>query len=180
MKQTPPRGVTGLVSAAFGVWYQLHQLLREGVKFFAVGSAGFVVDLVVFNLLMYGGGVGPLHGQPLVAKTLAVVVATGVTFAGNRGWTFRHRARTGLTREYTLFFAFNAVGLGIALACLAFSRYVLDLSGPLADNISANVVGLVLGSLFRFWSYRTWVFPAPPPVVVTSPRPVVAVVSDTR
>lgn len=169
MKQPPPRGVTGLVNVAFGVWYQLHHLLREGVKFFTVGSVGFIVDLAMFNLLMFAGGQGPLHGQPLLAKTLAVVVATGFTYTGNRIWTFRHRARTGVTREYALFFALNGVGLGIALACLAFSRYVLQLSGPLADNISANVVGLILGSLFRFWSYRTWVFPAPAqPVVVAT------------
>jgi putative flippase GtrA len=54
--------------------------------------------------------------------------------------------------------------LGIALACLATSRYVLGFSGPLADNVAANVVGLLLGTLFRFWSYRKWVFPATPPV----------------
>jgi hypothetical protein len=32
----------------------------------------------------------------------------------------------------------------------------------LADNISANVVGLALGTAFRFWSYRKFVFPAIP------------------
>jgi putative flippase GtrA len=60
-----------------------------------------------------------------------------------------------------LFFLLNGVGLGIALACLGFSRYVLGLSGPLADNLAANVIGLALGTLFRFWSYRRWVFPDP-------------------
>ena len=35
---------------------------------------------------------------------------------------------------------------------------MLDFTSPLADNISANVVGLFLGMLFRFWSYRTFVF----------------------
>ena len=38
------------------------------------------------------------------------------------------------------------------------SHYVLDLRSPLADNISANGVGLVLGTLFRFWAYRRFVF----------------------
>ena len=32
----------------------------------------------------------------------------------------------------------------------------------MSDNVSANVVGVGLGTLFRFWSYRTLVF-APPP-----------------
>lgn len=149
------------MGAALRVWYRLHQLIREGLKFATVGGAGFLVDLTVFNALLFSGGKGPLHDQPLWAKTIAVVAATGITYTGNRLWTFRHRARTGVAREYGLFFLLNGVGLGIALACLGFSRYVLHLSGPLADNISANVVGLLLGTLFRFWSYRTWVFPAP-------------------
>ena len=42
------------------------------------------------------------------------------------------------------------------------SHYLLGLDSALADNISANVVGLVLGTLFRFWSYRKWVFPEVP------------------
>ena len=54
----------------------------------------------------------------------------------------------------------NGVGLLIALACLAISHYVLDLTSPLADNVAANVIGLGLGAAFRFWSYRRWVFPA--------------------
>lgn len=142
------------------LWYRLHELVREGVKFLLVGGGGYVVDVTVFNLLLFTGGRGPLYDQPLVAKTLAVVTATLVTYAGNRHWTFRHRGRSGFTREYALFFALNGVGLAIALACLAVSRYVLDLAGPVADNVAANVVGLALGTAFRFWSYRRWVFPA--------------------
>ena len=150
-------------------WYRLHVLVREGAKFLTVGSVGYVVDISIFNILLYAGGEGPLYDRPLVGKSVSVVVATLVTYAGNRFWTFRHRGRTGYAREYALFFALNAVGLAIALACLAFSRYVLDLSGPIADNIAANVVGLALATTFRFWSYRRWVFPA-----------VVAVVDDER
>ena len=63
-------------------------------------------------------------------------------------------------REYVLFFVFNGVAMLISLACLWFSHYLLGLDSPLADNISANVVGLILGTLFRFVAYRTWVFPA--------------------
>jgi putative flippase GtrA len=156
----PP--VRRFVRGAFTLWYQLHLLIRESVKFATVGSLGFVVDITVFNALLYGGG--PLTDKPLTAKTVSVVVATLVTYVGNRHWTFRHRARTGVAREYPLFFLLNGIGLGIALVCLATSRYVLGFSGPLADNISANVIGLLLGTLFRFWSYRKWVFP-PPPIV---------------
>ncbi len=134
---------------------------REGMKFLAVGGVGYVVDVTVFNLLRFAGGEGVLYDKPLTAKACSVVVATIVTYLGNREWTFRHRGRSGYVREYALFFLLNAVGMGISLATLALSHYVLGLTSPLADNISANVVGLALGTVFRFWAYRRWVFTEP-------------------
>lgn len=52
----------------------------------------------------------------------------------------------------------NGIAIAIGALCLAFSHYVLGLVSPLADNLSGNVIGLGLGTLFRFWSYRKFVF----------------------
>jgi putative flippase GtrA len=148
------------VKLLLSLYYQLDHLIRELMKFGVVGACAYVIDVGLFNLLMYGGEQGLLHDKPLTAKTISVVLAVTFAYFGNRHWTFRHRDRSGLGREYSLFFLLNAVGLLIALSCLWFSHYVLGLTGPVADNISANVVGLALGTTFRFWSYRKWVFPA--------------------
>lgn len=130
-------------------------LLQELTRFGLVGGFAFLVDLGLFNLLLH------LTDKPLTSKTVSVVVATTVSYAGNRHWTWRTRSRSGLRREYTLFLLLNAIGLLIALTCLAISHYVLGFTSPLADNISANVVGLVLGTTFRFWAYRRFVFLLP-------------------
>ncbi len=140
----------------------LSLLAREIAKFGVVGMSAFVIDVGLFNLLMFAGGEGPLNDKPLTAKVISVVAATTFAYFGNRFWTFRHRGRTHMGREYILFFALNGVAMLIALSCLWFSHYALGLDSALADNISANIVGLVLGTLFRFWSYRKWVFPALP------------------
>ena len=140
----------------------LGDLYREIAKFGIVGLSALVVDIGLFNILRFAGGEGPLYDKPLTAKVISVAVATIVAYAGNRFWTFRHRGRSHMAKELPLFFAFNGVAMLIAVGCLWFSHYVLLLDTPLADNISANVIGLGLGTLFRFWSYRTWVFPAMP------------------
>lgn len=135
-------------------------LIREAAKFGVVGVFALVIDVGLFNLLMYVDPVAVFAGKPLTAKVVAVAVAMTFAYFANRFWTFRDRGRTSMAREYILFVVLNLAGMGIALACLWFSHYALGLTSALADNISANVVGLILGTLFRFWSYRKWVFPA--------------------
>lgn len=145
------------------------RLLRELAAFGVVGLVALVVDLAAFNLARQVFDLGPL-----TAKTTSVVLATTVAFAGNRQWTFRDRSRGGVLRQYALFGVLNGVGLLIALACLGISYYLLGLRGPLAENVAANGVGLVLGTAFRFWSYRRWVFGAQSSAPETSPVPAAA------
>jgi putative flippase GtrA len=137
----------------------LDVVAREVVKFGAVGALAFVVDVGVFNLLRFGlGDGGVLETKPLSAKVVSAATATLVAWLGNRLWTFRHRRRASAGHELALFVAFNVAGMAIALSCLGVSHYLLDLTSPRDDNVSANGVGLVLGTLFRFWAYRTFVF----------------------
>jgi putative flippase GtrA len=151
---SPPGLVTRLREA-------INVVYREMAKFGAVGALAYVVDMYVYNVLRTG--VWPFHEaplahKPLLSKVVSVAVATVVAWLGNRYWTFRHRRRATMRSEFVLFVVMNIGGLIIALGCLWFSHYVLGLTSPLADNISGNVVGLVLGTLFRFWAYRQFVF----------------------
>jgi putative flippase GtrA len=145
---------------------KLRALLHELSKFGTVGAVAFAIDLTIFNVLLAVGV------ETLVAKTVSTVIATTVAFAGNRFWTWRDRAHAHMARQYTMFFVLNAIGLGIGLACLAISHYGLGqiwpvLQSKLADNISGQLVGTAVGTLFRFWSYRRFVFRATPDAAPT-------------
>jgi putative flippase GtrA len=144
------RGLRGLI-------IRFEHLLRELGKFGIVGGTSYVVDTVVFKILLSA------EMNPLLAKTLATAISGTLAFIGNRYWTWRDRPRSGLRREYTLYFFFNVVGLVIGLVCLGVSHYLLgrfwrSFATQTADLISANFFGVALGTLFRFWSYRTIVF----------------------
>jgi putative flippase GtrA len=135
------------------------RMRKELGKFGVIGLVAYIIDLTIFNVLRFAGGEGPLYDKPLTAKVISVLAATTFAYFGNRHWTFKDRSRSSFRRQYTLYFVFNAVGMIISLSCLWVSHYLLGFESALADNISANVIGLVLGTVFRFWGYHNWVFP---------------------
>ena len=137
----------------------------ELVRFGSVGGLAYVVDAGLFNLLRFGPG-ELLGHKPLTAKVVSVAVATVVAWLGNRYWTFSTRRTANRTREFIGFALANVVGMVIAVGCLAVSHYVLGYTSPLADNISANGVGLVLGTVFRYLAYRAFVFTGDPAATV--------------
>ncbi|MFL6138990.1 MAG: GtrA family protein [Frankiaceae bacterium] len=140
------------------LYAQLGHLVHEVVRFGLVGAANVVVDVGIFNALLFG----PLERKPLTAKVISTGIAIISSYFMNRHWTWRERARTGILRELPLFLVLSGIGLGITLGCLAVSHYGLDLTSKLADNIAANVIGLGLSMVWRFWSFKRWVFLAPP------------------
>jgi putative flippase GtrA len=142
------------VNGVRGLYERFRQLIHEGFKFGVVGGIGFLITDGGTNALQ-----SPLHGW-LKANVIATLAATVVTYLGSRYWTFRHRERGGTGRETILFLVLNAVGLGIQLACLGFANYALGLTDKFSSNV-ALFLGICLGTLFRFWSYRKWVWIAP-------------------
>lgn len=136
-----------------GTWERRGELLRFG----SVGALAFVVDLAVFNLMLHGP-VDVLAHKPITVRVIAAAVATLVAWIGNRYWTFAARRTRRRGRELLEFAAVNVGGLAISAGCLAVSRYVLGLDSPLADNVAANGIGLVLSTAFRYVMYRAVVF----------------------
>lgn len=145
------------------LYSRFQHIIQELGKFGVVGGTAFVIDTVIFGALLSAGM------ETVIAKTLATVVSATAAFLGNRFWTWRHRARSALHREYVLYFIFNLIGLGITLAVLWLSHYVLGsvwpvFATPAADLIFGQLIGNALATIFRFWTYRRFVFLAEPQI----------------
>jgi putative flippase GtrA len=134
--------------------------IHEGAKFGIVGIIGLAITDGGTNLLR-SHRFGSHQMGWLTATVIATVVATSFAYVASRYWTFRHRERTTVGRETMLFFVLNGIGLVITLACLGFTTHLLGMTGKVPANI-ALAAGIALGTLFRFWSYRKWVWAAPP------------------
>jgi putative flippase GtrA len=138
-------------------------LAREVAKFGAVGGLGLLVNLGVFNLIR-----STTDLQVVRASVIATVVAIATNYVGFRYFAYRDRAnQSGKTREMALFVAFSVIGLVIENGVLYTATYGLGWDGPLASNFF-KFVGIGVATVFRFWSYRTWVFKALPTPPATS------------
>jgi len=159
------------VDSARRLYERFRQLIHEGAKFGFVGIIGVIITDGGTNLLKSTTSISWLK-----ANVIATIVATTFAYFASRYWTFRHRERTSVRREGALFFFFNGIGLAIQLACLGFTVHVLGLPGKFPANV-ALIVGIILGTLFRFWSYRKWVWadkPQAAPVGHEALEPVLA------
>lgn len=134
------------------------KLASELLSFGAVGVLNSIADFAVFNALLPIG--------PIKANLVSTFVATTVSYLLNRHWTYRDRERTTLRREYVLFFALNMVGFVIQSAVLGVAKYGLGFTEH-GDRIAFNIAkaaGIAIAMVFRFWSYRTFVFTTAPAV----------------
>ena len=137
---------------------RLRPLVSELAKFLVVGGFCFVLDVVVAYLLRFKVGLGPT-----TSKTLSTVLATAVSYAGNRLWSFAHRVDTegSQGQDIGVYAAINVVGLVITLLPVDVAHYLLSETSPLAFTVS-GVLGTAVATVFRFWAYRRYVFDLEP------------------
>ncbi len=138
-------------------------LVSEVAKFLAVGGLATLIALALFNVLVHGyfGGPGPMHGHALWAYLIANTIGMLVSYRGSRSWAFRHREAVGPAGGRLAYFGINTVTMVLPISCLWFSRNILGLDNALSDNLAANVIGLALGMMARFFLFRRFVFRHP-------------------
>ena len=140
------------------------RVFTEAYRFLAVGGLATIVAVLIFNLLVHGfhtGWKAPLSGEPYLAFEVANVIGMLVSYRGSRTWVFKDRPPRTADGGRLLFVVINAATMLIPIACLWVSRNLLGLADPFSDNVAANVIGLFLGMVARFYLFRTLVFQKP-------------------
>jgi putative flippase GtrA len=140
------------------LYQRFRQVIHEGAKVLIVGLIGAIITF---------GVAIPLHHRvgEYWAITIATILATVFTYLGNGYWAFKTRKGQGTARDSVVFFVLNGIGLLIYYLCIWIFKDVAGLKGTLWYNFEL-VLGTGLGTLFRFWSYRKWVW-----VAVDTPQP---------
>jgi len=127
-------------------------LAKEISAFGVVGAINVAVDLAVFQLAYLAWGFGPVG-----AKLVSTVVSTTSAYVMHRQWSFSHRARTGLRREYLAFALINGLTLLLSLGIVGLAHHGFGVDDALLLQ-AANLASIGLGSVVRFLAYKRWVF----------------------
>ena len=129
-------------------------LLKELGAFGVVGSACFVLDVGLFQLLYVHVGLGAV-----TSKLLSTLVSMTVAYVAHRQWSFSHRARTSVRREYLVFALVNGATCCCRWPWWRWSAIRWGSRVPSCCRL-ANVASIATGTVIRFLSYRRWVFVA--------------------
>ncbi len=136
---------------------RLHARVRHGmrhthnwlqlVRFALVGGSGYVVNLVVFTLLVHGA-----EADYRLAATGAFLVAVANNFLWNRRWTFRARdGHAGF--QAARFLTVSVVAFGLNLAILA-----LLVEGLGFPEVPAQAIAIVAATPLSFLGNKLWSF----------------------
>ncbi|ASY33229.1 putative integral membrane protein [Streptomyces sp. Tu6071] len=153
---------------------RLRRIVAELAKFGAVGGAGVLVNMAAYNLVRHFTSLAYVR-----ASVIATVISIVFNYIGFRYFTYRDRDKSGRKRELGLFAFFSAIGLVIENGVLYAGTYGLGFDTPLQTNV-VKFCGIGVATLFRFWSYRSWVFRALPPKDQEAVREVTAAVHEAE
>src|SRR5438552_10668301 len=132
---------------------RLTQLVKRGLVaelavFGVVGVVCLVADIVLFNVFAFGAGL-----NPILAKSIGLVITGVMAFFGHRHMTFRHRRGGGLGREIWRFLLATLATVILSLLPLYAARHVAGITSFVGLNV-ANLVGVALGTAARYLAYR--------------------------
>lgn len=135
-------------------------ILVDGYKYGFVGGIGTLVDIAVFNVVLWFSIAFAGEVLPVLAKTISTIVSAGATYVGHGFWTFRGRggSRSSLW-TISKFAIVTGVGLVISIGIVGVSHYIFGFQTVVENNV-ANAIALVVSALVRFVATRHWVFKA--------------------
>lgn len=126
---------------------QQRPVIKQFAKFLIVGTVNTAASVSIYLLMTR-----PVNLDPLIANAIAFVVAVTVSYNLNKRWTFRDQQRA-FVRQYSRFFMFSLVGLGISEAIIYGLHNVLGLHDLIAFFSAVAVV-----VFWNFGSNKLWTF----------------------
>lgn len=132
----------------------------QGAKHLLVGASATVVDLKIFELLVWVLGIFSFT-NPIASKVISFLASTLLKYLGNKYWTFQKPEKEYIYKEIIQFFYITFVGLLIDVASF---YYLIRIMGPqfaIPDSIWVKlsiIFAALAAALWNFLGYKFLVF----------------------
>ena len=124
-------------------------------KFGIVGALGYIGTVGSFNIMLY---IDYFKSHTLFITLIANIIGILITWLCNRHWTWKQTKNDSALAESFVFFVVNGALAFFPVLCVWFTVSVLEKTSHLALNISANIVGIGIGTIIRFFFYKFILF----------------------
>ncbi|OGZ70001.1 MAG: hypothetical protein A2904_02420 [Candidatus Staskawiczbacteria bacterium RIFCSPLOWO2_01_FULL_33_9] len=125
----------------------------QAAKYFLVGVFATIVDLKLFELLVWI--------NPIISKVISFLISVSVKYWGNKHWTFEKPEKEGIWQEIFQFIIVTIVGLGIDVGSFF---YFTNLLGPqlgTPENVWVKlsvIFAALVAAIWNFVGYKFLVF----------------------
>ncbi len=134
--------------------------IYQVAKFLLIGGAATVIDLKIFELLVWGIAFFVVVG-PWLGKAISFLIAMAIKYWGNKYWTFQKPEKEGMHIEIAKLVIMDVLSLAINLiAFYIFTALVgprLGLSPVLWVKLSVILAALA-SAVSNFLGYKFFVF----------------------
>ncbi len=132
----------------------------QGAKHFLVGAVATVIDLKLFEFLLWIFSAGIPLGT-LASKSASFIISTFFKYWGNKYWAFQKHEKEDIHKEIIGFFSITLIGLAIDVMCFYYFARVIgpQFGFPEAIWIKFSVIFAALAAaLWNFVGYKFFVF----------------------
>lgn len=144
--------------------FKKNTAILQFLKFAVVGAINTVIDLAVFNVLMWFTGI--YKGVWIILISAASFAAANInSYVLNKRWTFRKETLLDRKKkravQFTQFFIVSLIGLGLnSLTVFIITTFVPPLFGT-TDVLWANIAKIIavgINTIWNFFGYKFLVF----------------------
>lgn len=135
-------------------------VIFQAAKFFLVGAFAMVVDLQIFELLVWLFGIF-LWPSYLMPKSISFLIATAIKYWGNKYWVFLRHEKENLMEEAMQFFLVTLIGLAIDVVAFYYFVKVLGPQFAIGEIVWVKlsvIFAAVVSAAFNFLGYKFIVF----------------------
>lgn len=122
-------------------------------KHVLVGTFATIVDLKVFELLIWLFSMSFATVNPMISKGISFLISTSLKYWGNKHWTFEKPEKDGIGQEIFKFIVVMIIGLGIDVGTFFYFTKILGPQFGTPEDIWVKTSVIFAALIAAIWNF---------------------------